>query len=534
MKAALALVLADPVFVRSPSLARLLEYLVEATICGRGKTLKSYSVAVDGLGKSPDFDSQADTYARVLVARLRKALDAFYATAGAEHNQRLLIEGGSYEVHLVAHGQASQTPARIRIGLPGRRLIAAGCIVLLILAAALIMQWRADSLAATQRWRVSNFPFVDVTVHAESGNGEGAELARRMRQSIIMNLDNYEGVRTAYNPSPGAEYSIDVMLRRHGEWYVENVSVIDRKLNRIISSESGNMTFNLSDSELSSDEFLRNLVFYITHPSGIIHANERRRNFSVDSPYGCWLYFSAMVQNNQTIGDKTLSECAGDWHSAAPNHPLAAALYGWALTDRSISAFTDGGRRAALQDAVSVLESARSMNPNSPLLQVAAMRAYAFSGDGAAMRAAADRALKLNPDSLDIQGVVGVMLSLQNDPQGDVLLNKAVAEHFNSPPWYFVGTFVSAMMRDDPASAGRSLVRLRELQHSLPILPILSAAYQARTGHLDEARAQWDRAKAIQPILRIMPDRFFSRMPIAPEVKRRLEQWLAPVLGKGA
>jgi len=292
------------------------------------------------------------------------------------------------------------------------------------------------------------------------------------------------------------------------------------------------MTFSKEDDELSTDRFLRKSVFYITHPSGIIHSNERRRNYSVYNPYGCWLYFSAMVQNNQTIGDETLSECAEGWYSAAPNHPLAAALYGWTLTDKSISAFTEGGRKEALREAVSVIEGARAMNPQSPLLQVAAMRAYAFSRDGAAMRAAAERALKLNPDSLDIQGVVGVMLALQNDPQGEVLLNKAIAEHFNPPPWFFVGTFVSAMMRDDPAGAGRSLVQLRELQHSLPILPILSAAYQARIGHLDQARVQWDRAMAIQPILRIMPDSFFSRMPIAPEVRGRLEQWLGPVLGK--
>lgn len=536
MRAALASVLADPVFVRSPALARLLEYLVDATISGQGKILKSYSVAVDGMGKSPDFDSQADTYARVLVARLRKALDTFYATAGAQQSLRLLIEGGSYEVHLVAHGQARQAPPRIRLTWLDRRLIAAGLIagliIVLIAGVLLFLQWRADSLAATQRWRVNNFPFVDVSVHAESDDRPGTELARRMRQSIIMNLDDYEGVRTAYSPSLSAEYSFDVVLTKHGESYVENVNVIDRKWNRLISSNNAIMTFDLLDEELSSDRFLKNSVFYITNPSGIIHSNERRRNFSVDTPYGCWLYFSATVQNNQTFGDKTLSECAGEWHSAAPDHPLAAALYGWTLTDKSISAFTEGGRKEALQEAVSVMESARAMNPSSPLLQVAAMRAYAFSGDSAAMHAAADRALKLNPNSLDIQGVVGLMLALQNDPQGEVMLNKAIAEHFNPPPWFFIGTFVGAMMRDDPANAGRSLVRLRELQHSLPILPILSAAYQARAGHLDQARAQWDRATAMQPVLWLMPERFFSRMPIAPEVRRRLEQWLGPVIGK--
>lgn len=527
--------LTDPVFVRSPALARLVEYLVEATISGQGKTLKSYSVAVDGLGKSPDFDPQADSYARVLVARLRKALDAYYAGAGAQQSQRLWIESGSYEVLLVPNG----TTAQLRPGLPragrawpARRLIWAGLAASLVLAAIWIAHWRAGSQTETQGWRTSNFPFVDVIVRDETGGGEETDLARQMRQSIIMNLDNYEGVRVAYNPSTSAEYSIELSVRSVDKGRIENIAVVDRKFNRIIWSDSSKMLFSKSDVELNSDNFLSHAIFRITHPSGIIHSNERRRNYATGTPYGCWLQFSAMLQNNHAVGDGALTECAEEWYSAAPSHPLAAALRGWTLTDKSIARLTDGGRTADIAEAVAILENARAINPNSPLLQVAAMRAYAFAGDTAAVRLAAAQALKLNSDNLDIQGAAGLMLALHNDPQGEVLLNKAIAEHFNPPPWYFVGTFTSAMMRDDPASAGNALVRLRAFQHSLPILPILSAAYEARTGHLEQARKEWGRAKAAQPILRIMPDNFLSRLPMAPPVRKRMEQWLAPVLGR--
>lgn len=533
MQAALASVLEDPVFMRSPALTRLLQYLVKTTILGQAKALKSYSVAVEGLGKSPDFDSQADTYARVLVARLRKALDTYYATAGAGHAQRLLIESGSYEVLLVAHGPALVTGRRIAVGAADRKRIAAGAAIVLALAVLLIMAWRDATLEATQRWRTSNFPFVDVIVSDGTGDRAETQLARELRQSILTQLDNYEGVRTAYQPSSRAEYTIEVSFRRQLKGYVSQIIVIDRKINRVIYSNYDVSVNNAFNGRVVDEKLIKKSIFVITHLSGIIHSNERKRNYSVDTPYGCWLRFSAMTQTNQTINDEALSDCAREWYSAAGHHPLAAALYGWTLTDQSITALTERGRRAMIEKAIGVLDSARAIDPNSPLLQVAAMRAYAYSGDDAAMRTAADQALRLNPDNLDIQGVAGVMLALRNDPQGAVLLNNAIAEHFNPPPWYFVGAFVAAMMQDDLEGAGRALDRLGNLQHSLPVLAILSAAYQARTGHLDQARAQWGRATTLQPVLRLAPDRFFSRMPLAPQVKVRLQQWLAPVLRGG-
>jgi hypothetical protein len=537
MKAELATVLVDSVLARSPVLARLLCYLVETTINGQGRTLKSYSVAVDGLGRSPDFDSQADSYARVQVARLRKLLDSYYADAGAKQGQRLLIDSGSYEVRLVPHVLPSQPQpdaSRARFALPGgafaRRLMVAGIVASLVVAVVLVRHWQAESKAATERWRASDFPFVDVTVNDETEEKSLTDLAHRMRQSILMNLDNYEGIRVAYAPGKVGNYSINVILHKSGDLYFENVIVIDRKTNRLISSDQDKVTFDDTDNELSSDKFISKSVFYIVHPTGVIHSSERKRNYRVDTPYGCWLRFTAQLQNSYSVGDRALAQCAQDWHSAAPNHPLGAALYGWTLIDESISQVSETGRRQTIQDAVSALESAEALNPNSPFLQIALVRAYSFAGDNASMHVAAARALKLNPDSLDIQGLSGMMLTLWNDPQGEVLLNKAIAEHFNPPPWYFIGTYVSAMMRQDTAGAGRSLDQLKGLHHSQAIRPILAAAFEAHSGQMDQARVSWDQAVTMQPILKIKPNMLFERLPVAPEVRMRLQQWLAPVL----
>lgn len=79
MRSELYHVLRDHSFLKSPTLSKLLAYLVFETINGNGDKLKSYTVAVDCLGKSPDFDAKSDSYPRVQTMRLRKLLEAFYS-----------------------------------------------------------------------------------------------------------------------------------------------------------------------------------------------------------------------------------------------------------------------------------------------------------------------------------------------------------------------------------------------------------------------------------------------------------------------
>ena len=100
LSAEAAALLTDAAFVRSPVLSKLLRYLVDETIKGHGDTLKSYSVAVDGLGRPDSFDAASDSSARVQMVRLRKALESYYAQHGPSDDQCLYLQPGSYRVRL--------------------------------------------------------------------------------------------------------------------------------------------------------------------------------------------------------------------------------------------------------------------------------------------------------------------------------------------------------------------------------------------------------------------------------------------------
>jgi hypothetical protein len=90
--------LQSPDFIRSPVMSQLLTYLVEEAISNPGNPPKAYQVAVDGLGRSEDFDVQADSYPRVQVGRLRKMLAAHYAAYGGAHQLHIPI--GHYAVEI--------------------------------------------------------------------------------------------------------------------------------------------------------------------------------------------------------------------------------------------------------------------------------------------------------------------------------------------------------------------------------------------------------------------------------------------------
>lgn len=88
----------SPDFRRSPVMTRLLEFLVEFCIDHDSAGPKAYTVAVEGLGREPDFDSNVDSYPRVQVGRLRKMITAYYAAH--PRSNRIAIPVGHYKVEL--------------------------------------------------------------------------------------------------------------------------------------------------------------------------------------------------------------------------------------------------------------------------------------------------------------------------------------------------------------------------------------------------------------------------------------------------
>jgi len=106
--------LASGIFDRAPNLALLLKYVCSKHFDGSADQIKEYNIAVEALGRPPEFDQKRDSIVRVEAHRLRKRLREFYASEGASHAVRLEIQPGSYMPRFVSSEVAlGELPANL-------------------------------------------------------------------------------------------------------------------------------------------------------------------------------------------------------------------------------------------------------------------------------------------------------------------------------------------------------------------------------------------------------------------------------------
>src|ERR1022692_4886564 len=105
-RAELAAVLECEFFRRSPQISRLLSYLCEKYFEGRTSEIKEYTIAVDVLGRSAEFDPQIDAIVRVDAYHLRKRLKQYYASEGFDHEIHLVLPPGQYTPKFVSRPEA--------------------------------------------------------------------------------------------------------------------------------------------------------------------------------------------------------------------------------------------------------------------------------------------------------------------------------------------------------------------------------------------------------------------------------------------
>ena len=89
-------VLASATLARSEQLRSFLRYVCERTLAGGGKEINEYSVAVEALGKAPDFSPSEDSSVRRSAYELRQKLHKFYEVEQPHSAVRIELPKGSY------------------------------------------------------------------------------------------------------------------------------------------------------------------------------------------------------------------------------------------------------------------------------------------------------------------------------------------------------------------------------------------------------------------------------------------------------
>jgi len=89
-------ILVSRVFSTAGRPSRLLRFLVQETVDGRGDSLKEYTLGTTVLGRKPTFDPRIDPIARVEASRLRDRLNLYYATEGRTDLVVISLPKGGY------------------------------------------------------------------------------------------------------------------------------------------------------------------------------------------------------------------------------------------------------------------------------------------------------------------------------------------------------------------------------------------------------------------------------------------------------
>src|SRR6185436_16379316 len=140
--AELARVTRSDIFRTAPVMRTLLLYLWQH----RSEPISEYAIAVDALGRRPDFDPKIDATVRVQIARLRVKLKEFYEAEGETLGLRLTIPLGGHQLEwiytpkpdLLASPDTDTRPRASRMLLP----LACATVALALLSLFLVLQNR--------------------------------------------------------------------------------------------------------------------------------------------------------------------------------------------------------------------------------------------------------------------------------------------------------------------------------------------------------------------------------------------------------
>jgi adenylate cyclase len=108
IEAHLARINSSRAFANSARLRELLRHTVAESLAGRADSLKESVLGVTIFGRKPGYDSDANSIVRVEFARLRKKLEQYYETDGANEALRIVFPKGTYTPEFAPTNQPAQ------------------------------------------------------------------------------------------------------------------------------------------------------------------------------------------------------------------------------------------------------------------------------------------------------------------------------------------------------------------------------------------------------------------------------------------
>lgn len=486
LRAALARVLASDAFSAAPQLSAFLSFVVERTIEGRSAELKGYTIAVEALGRPPEFDPQVDPIVRVEAGRLRRALTQYYAGEGQADPVRLSIPVGGYvpAFEFSEPGALSSEPEERqgegqRAGAaaldPAARrwpLVALAALALALLA---LFVWylepgtdrepelsgsttlsvpAAPPAPATTTPRSSSVPLQPVAVAVVTPripeDAKVADALRRIAEVFVDVMARFDDLYLIKAPAPGApapagvDYVFEISISLT-EGAIEGFGRLRAaKDGRIVWTASASRPAGAVLQDQDIGDIARRVGTRLAEPFGIIHADFRQNGTSptMQCIFQAFDYRRFMTPDRRGATRTCLQQLVERDPEFYPAWAQIALLGAGDAV-----AGPEAEQRPALDRAMSAALVAMRLAPSGARAQQAMMDVLFLRGSvGDAIKAGRE-ALNRNPYDPDAMADLGSLYVRLNRPaEGLALLERAIAISPGRPPWYDFYAYVAAYL----------------------------------------------------------------------------------------
>jgi len=466
-------ILASEDFDASPRSRAFLRYIVEEALAGRGADVTQSAIATRVFQRGEDFDATLDPIVRIQAGRLRRSLERYYLLAGKHDGVRIELPRGTYVPGFssVARGDSAPAPEA-----PPR-----------VAAAPVLVEDDWPSLV------VRGFE------SAEPGP-ESEAAAARVTEELILETGRYRDVKTVLqrelDPLDAARgervrFALGGRLRRLPDGLRVTATLVDRATGEQLWGDEYRIAPGPGRGRCGPEEVARVIAARVAAEEGLLvqrlAAERRKRRGAPVTPYGAILLsYEFLLANDAAIFPAALQalrqavqmepDCGIAWTRLAR---LSTANHAFEVSDLE----------TPLEDAITHAHHGVRLDPASRRARSVLASALLVKGELEAARSEVEQALRLSPDSLCYQEMIGLQLALLGDGErGTALIQSARARNPHCLPHGSFGLWFDYLRRGEYGAAYQAALEYRD-----PLFfwrSVMRACCLGHLGRREEAEAE--------------------------------------------
>jgi tetratricopeptide (TPR) repeat protein len=537
---------ASETFGRSPQLAAFLRFVVEAVLEGRSDRIKGYTIAVEVLRRDSSFDPQSDPIVRVEATRLRRTIERYYASTGADDPVIIDLPRGTY-VPTFRRRHAGPAPRAfghwIRAGLDAisRRSLVLAAIAFVGLGAVGVAMLLPSARAPPVGEPPSALPpgngmpvlvveGLDLTGTPALGTVSPALLSEKIRDAF----SRFDTINIAIDPKDSPIHRVDYRFLGSVEYHGDSTAtfrfrVLDTADGNIVWSQTFDRVLVTSEAVLEQAIVLP-LATALMQTYGVLRGRDRAKHLASgqgDPRYRCLLEASDALRHFDPAGHARGRACLERLTVVDPSFAVGYSLLSVIYYREFLYGYgARAGDSPPLDRALRAVQRAIELNPASARGYQMLFFVLFSHGDIAAAFAAGDKAMALNPyEMLTVAEYGGRLITMGETERGMAMLRRAGEYGAVRPSSHHFYMFLGNYLRGDMTDAARHAGQITAENYSLGHLAKALAA--AALGDSGRARQAVDRLEALQPSWRDDPRGELGKIVPKPEIVDRLARDLA-------